>query len=212
MTLIFLIILVILFPATVEGKIYSYMDSRGVVHFTNVPVDRRFRVCSREISESIDFEKAAYRIEPYITKTAEKYMIEKALIKAIIKVESDFNHAAISSAGASGLMQLMPGTAEKMGVRNVFNPRENIDGGTRYLRTLLNLFRGDLNLSLAAYNAGEHAVLKYKAIPPYEQTRNFVKRVFTYLKRYRKEYKKIDKRPAYESRTAVTERLREENR
>lgn len=187
MTLIFLIILVAFFPLTVQGAIYSYVDGDGVVHFTNTPVDQRFRMCSQEISESINYERSAYRFEPYIVKTAEKYKIEKALIKAIIKVESNFNPAAISSAGASGLMQLMPRTAEKMRVRNVFNPRENIEGGTRYLRALLNLFKEDLNLSLAAYNAGEHAVLKYKDIPPYNQTRNFVKRVLTHLKKYRKE-------------------------
>ncbi len=86
-------------------------------------------------------------------------------------------------------MQLMPKTAERMRVGNVFNPRENIEGGTRYLRALLNLFKGDLSLSLAAYNAGERSVIKHKAIPPYTQTINFVKRVLTYLKRYRKEYK-----------------------
>ncbi len=189
MTLIFLIILVIFFPLTVQGAIYSYVDGKGVVHFTNTPVDRRFRMCSQEISDSINYERSAYRFEPYIVKTAEKYKIEKALIKAIIKVESNFNPAAISSAGASGLMQLMPKTAEKMRVRNVFNPRENIEGGTRYLRALLNLFKEDLNLSLAAYNAGEHAVLKYKDIPPYNQTRNFVKRVLTHLNKYRKNYR-----------------------
>ncbi len=213
MTLIFLIILVIFFPLTVWGDIYIYVDRHGISHFTNVPVDQRFTMCSREISDSINYERAAYRFEPYIVKTAEKFNIEKALIKSIIKVESNFNHAAISSAGASGLMQLMPKTAEKMGVRNVFNPRENIEGGTRYLRALLNLFKGDLSLSLAAYNAGERSVIKYKAIPPYDQTRNFVKRVLTYLKKYRKEYEKLaNKRLDYGSRTTVFRGISEEKR
>lgn len=117
--------------------------------------------------------------DTYIEEAARVYNIPEALIRAVIHVESDYNHRAISSAGAIGLMQLMPRTAESVGVSDPFDPRENIAGGTRYLRMLANQFRGDLKLTLAAYHAGPGAVTKYQGIPPYQTTRAYVEMVIS---------------------------------
>lgn len=104
------------------------------------------------------------------------------LVKAVIKAESDFDPMAISSAGAVGLMQLMPKTAEQLNVFDPFNPEENIEAGVRYLSYLLNSFKGDLKMSLAAYNAGENLVRRHKTIPPIEETRHYIKRVLRYYR------------------------------
>jgi len=115
-----------------------------------------------------------------------KYSVDSDLVRAVIKAESDFDPMVVSRKGARGLMQLMPETAKDMQVRNVFAPRENIEGGVKYLRRLLNMFEDDLPLSLAAYNAGENVVKQYKnQIPPYKETQEYVKRVLQYLKDYK---------------------------
>ena len=114
-----------------------------------------------------------------------RYDLDPALIKAIIKVESDFNPSAVSPKGACGLMQLMPGTARELGVTSVFDPDQNIEGGVRHMRRLLDFLGGDLVLSLAAYNAGEIAVLRYGTIPPFEETERFVELVLEYYDRYK---------------------------
>ncbi len=120
-----------------------------------------------------------------IAKTSEKYRVDSALVKAIIKAESNFNHRAVSPVGARGLMQLMPATAATLQVKDSFHPENNIDGGVRYLRYLMNLFNGNLPLVLAAYNAGENAVLRYNnRIPPYQETQTYVRRVLDYFNRY----------------------------
>lgn len=127
------------------------------------------------------------RYDELISKAAERFRLEVALIKAIIKAESNFNHKAVSHAGARGLMQLMPGTASIHNVENVFHPGENIEGGARHLRYLMNLYNGNLTLVLAAYNAGEKAVEKYgNAVPPYRETRYYVRRVLALYNHYRK--------------------------
>jgi len=125
------------------------------------------------------------KYDELINKAANKFKLDSALIKAIIKAESNFNHRAVSRVGAQGLMQLMPKTASSMNVEDSFHPEKNIEGGARYLRYLLNTYKGNLDLALAAYNAGEKAVAKYNYnIPPYRETQNYVKRVYSFYKSY----------------------------
>ena len=117
---------------------------------------------------------------------ASRYGLPKSLIHAVITAESAYDTEAVSRAGAVGLMQLMPGTAKRYGVKNRRNPYENVNGGTKYLRDLLVMFDNNLRLALAAYNAGEGAVKKYNnKIPPYKETQNYVKKVITYYNRYK---------------------------
>ncbi|HHH28195.1 MAG TPA: lytic transglycosylase domain-containing protein, partial [Polyangiaceae bacterium] len=118
-----------------------------------------------------------HRFDAFIREAAALYRLPEAFVRAVIRVESNYNPQVVSHAGASGLMQLMPATAARMGVTDVFDPRQNIMGGTRYLRVLANQFNGDLVLTIAAYNAGEGAVLRYRGIPPYEETQRYVRRV-----------------------------------
>ncbi|MBO6935758.1 MAG: lytic transglycosylase domain-containing protein [Deltaproteobacteria bacterium] len=125
------------------------------------------------------------RYDHHIREAARLYQLPAPFIRAVMKVESNFNPNVVSRAGAIGLMQLMPRTAANMGVRDPFDPRQNILGGARYLRILANLFGGDLVLTVAAYNAGEGAVQRYSGIPPYSETRRYVRRVLSHYYRYR---------------------------
>ena len=125
------------------------------------------------------------RYDHFIREAARIYQLPAPFIRAVMKVESNFNPNVVSRAGAIGLMQLMPRTAANMGVRDPFDPRQNILGGARYLRILANLFGGDLVLTVAAYNAGEGAVQRYSGIPPYSETRRYVRRVLSHYYRYR---------------------------
>jgi soluble lytic murein transglycosylase len=164
--------------APAGSTIYSYTDENGVTHFTNVPNDPRFKKVPG--SSPPPPPRAARPVDgkfgEHIARASESHGVDSALVKAVIKAESDFDPAAVSRCGAQGLMQLMPGTARERNVANPFNPAENIDGGVRHLKYLLTTF-GDTSLALAAYNAGENAVRKYNGIPPYPETRNYVTQV-----------------------------------
>jgi soluble lytic murein transglycosylase len=159
-----------------EAVIYSYVDQQGTLHFTNVPADTRYK----EMEGYKKTTRKAYvrgRYGYIINTAAERYNLDPELIRAIIKVESSFNPYAVSGKGAMGLMQLMPGTAKEMKVAAPFVAQENIMGGSRHLRKMLNLFDGDLGLSLAAYNAGPNRVLKNRSIPKIPETQQYVKKV-----------------------------------
>jgi len=181
------ILLSIALPASAD--IYRYEDAQGVIHLTNVPTESgiKYVLIMREKRILLD-KKLGDNISQYddlIIKASEKHKIEPALIKAIIKAESNFNHRAVSPKGAKGLMQLMPTTASSLQVQDSFHPEKNIEGGVKYLRYLLNYFNGNLPLALAAYNAGENAVIKYKGVPPYRETQVYIQRVLSYLDKFR---------------------------
>jgi soluble lytic murein transglycosylase-like protein len=183
-----------------RADIYKFTDAEGVVHFSTTPNDKRFRVYIHGNGESgragaapgvipvppSDHDVARYtRYGDLIRQAATLYQIPEQLVRAIIRCESDYDPRAISVSGARGLMQLMPDTATLMQVRDIDDPRENIFGGVRLLRILANEFNGDLDLTIAAYNAGDGAVIRFGGIPPYQQTRDYVVSVTKYYRRYR---------------------------
>jgi len=157
---------------TSRADIYKYTDEKGVMHFTNIPQGKDY---TKIITEHKIPSKKKY--DHIISRNASKYNIESAIIKAVITAESNWNPKAISQKGAIGLMQLMPSTAEDLKVSNPFDPEENIEGGTKYLRHLLNRFNGNLDLALAAYNAGPSKVEKSGGIPAIVETNKFVRHV-----------------------------------
>lgn len=182
-------IMILAFTSPAYADIYKYMDAEGVLHLTNVPTQTgvKYVLIMREKRVLLD-KKLGENISQYdelIMKASWKYNVEPALVKAIIKAESNFNHRAVSRKGARGLMQLMPATASSLQVRDSFHPENNIEGGVKYVRYLLNYFNGNLPLALAAYNAGENAVVRHGGIPPYRETQTYVRRVLSYLDRFK---------------------------
>jgi hypothetical protein len=181
------LILIFLMASVCHADIYKYIDEEGVIHLTNVPTepDIPYVLVMREKRVMFQVKGDICLYDDLITRASEKYRVDSALVKAVIKAESNFNHKAVSPVGARGLMQLMPATAASLQVKDSFQPEHNIDGGVRYLRYLMNIFNGNLPLVLAAYNAGENAVIRYNnRIPPYRETQTYVKRVLTYLEGY----------------------------
>jgi soluble lytic murein transglycosylase-like protein len=168
-------------PARAETYRLSAPD--GTVHFTNAPTDPRYQrmVFSSGTSAGwLRLPPAALGSAPYLREikaAAERYGISERLVSAVIRVESGFNSRAVSRKGARGLMQLMPATAAELGVQNTFDPAQNIEGGVRHLRGLIDRFGNNVPLALAAYNAGERAVLSFGGIPPYPETQDYVTRV-----------------------------------
>ena len=184
-----LFVLLSMMPAAAD--IYKYEDKEGVLHFTDAPTDHRFKVFMRDLKKDQKLRtnfgcvKDPKEFEPIINSCALEYGVDKSLVKAVIQAESGYNPNAVSRKGAAGLMQLMPKTAEGLKVSNSLDPAENIRGGVRYLKFLLDTFKGDVSLALAAYNAGLSKVAKYGGVPPYEETRNYVAKVLNYRSSYR---------------------------
>ena len=175
-----------------RADIYRYVDEDDIVHFTDAPTDKRFKIFMRDLKRDKELRtklKYASSVNPaefeqLIKSCSAKYGVNSSLIKAVIHAESGYNPNAVSSKGASGLMQLMPATAKSLKVADRFNPKDNVEGGVKYLRFLLDTFRGDVSLAVAAYNAGLGKVAKYGGIPPYNETRTYVNRVLSYMKSY----------------------------
>ncbi len=156
------------------ADIYKYVDDDGVIHLTNIPKGNHY---NKIITESTSHSQASLR--HIIQSASDKYGIEPSLINALITVESNWDSSAVSSKGAIGLMQLMPATATDMQINNPFDPYQNIEAGTRYLRFLLDRFKGKLDLALAAYNAGPTTVEKSGGIPAISETRKYIKKVLS---------------------------------
>ncbi len=164
------------------ADIYRYVDKNGVWHFTNIKTDRRYTIFIRGTRQNPEVYIKEYG--GIIKQASKRFGIDAHFIRAIIKAESGFDHKATSSKGAQGLMQLMPGTADDMAVEDPFDPEENIFGGARYFSLLLKRFKNDKILALAAYNAGPEAVDSYNGVPPFPETKAFVKRVMDYYETY----------------------------
>jgi soluble lytic murein transglycosylase-like protein len=200
--LIVMMLGLVLAGAEVSADIYKYVDAKGNTYFTDTPLrgskyklawkresrrlikenQQRLASLSPKKGSSEGLERRRARFERLIAANARRYNLAPELLHAVIRAESAYDHTAVSSAGAQGLMQLMPGTAARYGVTDSFNPVDNIRGGAAYLRDLLDLFDQDLALALAGYNAGENAVLKHgRRIPPYDETQNYVRTVLRHL-------------------------------
>jgi hypothetical protein len=187
-------------PGQARADIYKYVDADGTIHFSNRPTSKssggqyqlylrtddskKRRSVSPFMPADVSPERFSRYDEP-IRQAATLYQLPEELVRAVIMVESNFDPRAVSTAGAQGLMQMMPETAARMEVRDSFDPRENIFGGVRYLRVLANLFNGDLELTVAAYNAGEGAVMRHGGIPPFAETQEYVVKVLTYYRQFR---------------------------
>jgi len=189
------------YPA--KADMYTYVDSKGTRYYTNVPATssipcslyhRDEPAISKPSSQNWpevrvggrrDFSKSSAVYDQHIKQSGYRYNVDPQLIKAIIKAESDFDCYARSQKGAQGLMQLMPGTARDLNVSNSFDPRANIDGGTRYFRTMLDTFNGNIPLSLAAYNAGPNLVKRTNQMPQIPETVEYVQRVLQHYKDYK---------------------------
>ncbi len=182
---------VALFAGTGRADIYKQVGADGVISFTSTPSHGSKLVAAERrapvFMPSDDSPERFSRYDEYIRQAATLYQIPEELVRAVIRVESDFDPRAVSPANARGLMQLVPETAERMMVSDSFDPRQNIFGGVRYLRVLANLFNGDIELTIAAYNAGENAVMRFGGIPPYQETQEYVVKVLGNYRQYRKQ-------------------------
>jgi soluble lytic murein transglycosylase-like protein len=172
-------LLAMLSPDASRAEIYQYVGANGTISLTNVPSDTRYRRIDVE-SARLHSALSEHELEPVIRRHSSQQQLHPALIRAVIKAESNFDPRAVSRAGAIGLMQLMPQTAARMDVRDMYDPDDNVGGGTKYLRQLLDRFHGNLPLALAAYNAGENLVERYQALPPIDETRRYVRKVLRY--------------------------------
>jgi len=179
--------LILIFASLSFADVYQYTSEDGVVCYTDLPFGKKADLVmkdkvgpsqSQKKHERTDYKDTEY-YHSIIHEKASKYNVDASLVKAVIKTESNWNERAVSRKGAVGLMQLMPSTANDMNVRNAFDPEENIEGGVKYLRNLLEQFNGDLTLALAAYNAGPKRVDKFGVVPPITETKQYVKKVLS---------------------------------
>jgi len=196
MKFLLLTMLLLLLAPIAEADIYAYTDADGVVHLSNVRNNKNYKVvvmAQRDENRSKSPRGQAQvshagknRFASLVEDAARTYRVDAALLHAVISAESGYNPAAVSHKGAVGLMQLMPETARRYGVKNSFDPAQNIRGGAKYLSYLLQLFNNNLELAVAAYNAGENAVIRHGySIPPYSETLGYVPNVLELQKKYR---------------------------
>lgn len=170
------------------GTIYKYVDEDGVTHYSNIPSRPEYR--SVRLKPLLVVKRSSRPADPkaydrFILSASRRYGVDSKLVRAVIRAESGFNPRAVSPKGAMGLMQIMPRTSRHLGIDNPFDPRQNIFGGVRYLKELMGRFNNNLILALAAYNAGPQVVEKHKGIPPYAETKTYLKRVINYYVQYR---------------------------
>ena len=179
--------LILLFSAalTAYGDIYRYIDENGVMHFTNTPTtsNQKFKLFLREKPKT-SLRYSTKKYDNIIANASQQYGVAFPLLKAIIKAESGFDPRAVSKKGAKGLMQIMPQNFKLLGIKDPFDPSQNIHAGARYFKQMYDRF-GKLALSLAAYNAGPKAVERYKTVPPYEETEEYVRRVLKFYYNYK---------------------------
>ncbi|MCS3902870.1 soluble lytic murein transglycosylase-like protein [Methylohalomonas lacus] len=186
---------VLLAVPAAQADIYKYVDKHGRVYLTDKPkhsgykrLVKTWKGWQEPSYDTSRFKQNQRRFADLITEAAEQYVLPDSLVHAVVTAESAYDPNALSSAGALGLMQLMPATAKRFGVSDRKNPRANVYAGTRYLKQLLGMFDNDVRLALAAYNAGENAVIKYdNQIPPYPETQNYVRKVLKYYRQYREQ-------------------------
>jgi soluble lytic murein transglycosylase len=176
-----------------HAQIYVYKDAYGRTYFTDSPAHDGFEAYkpkgTLKHSPRQPTPEMAKSYDLAIRRASRQHGVSAALVKAVIAAESGFDRLAESSKGARGLMQLMPATADQLGVDDAYDPWQNIDGGTRYLCELIDRFPGELELALAAYNAGPETVRQYQGIPPYKETRGYVKRVLAYYKKFHADFR-----------------------
>jgi hypothetical protein len=191
--------------AGASESVYRYVEKDGTIVYTNVPpsgakkaqrMKGAFTPPPAKSAPVVGRKKTPPELDPHIAAAALRYRIPTALVRAIMHTESNFNPNALSHKGASGLMQLMPATASDMYVKDIFNERDNIEGGVRYLRVLANMFDGDMVKMIAAYNAGPAAVNRYGGkVPPYEETQGYVRKVLQLYFHYKERERTAESGP-----------------
>jgi soluble lytic murein transglycosylase-like protein len=194
LTRILILLCFALLAAGARADVFQYRDAEGRILLTDRPVSSGYRLVKRFSLKGTrpppgtlaELRRRRAALSPLIDRVAGEHDMKPALIHAVVRAESAYRTNAVSSKGAMGLMQLMPDTAERFGVHNAYDAEQNLHGGTRYLRELLKMFDDNLRLALAAYNAGENAVIRYgRQIPPYPETQRYVEKVLGFYERYR---------------------------